>query len=141
MQFHVPKLEENEEVFFDVLQLSEDSKLLEGGERFVIRNSKRKIDFPKIDLEKVIDTEPVSVFPNPTKGFISVNYSVIEGNTPVVLELFSLADGKAIQTLFKGNRDKGWHTERFEVHELPAGIYVLKTTLGTTAVSQKIVIE
>lgn len=81
----------------------------------------------------------LSLFPNPAKDRISVNYG-LDNATPVNIEVYDVV-GKSVKTVALGEQSSGQHSldMNFE-NKLASGVYFLKINIGNASQTVKFTI-
>ena len=82
--------------------------------------------------------ELLSCFPNPARGFTTVNYALGKAMS-IRLELYDIS-GKRIQTLYEGMRESGIHSARFDSGPLSSGTYYIRLISGSSSVTLSTVV-
>lgn len=82
---------------------------------------------------------PVVIYPNPTHGIVNCRLSIV-GSQLVNLELYDHL-GREGLTIRGEQMSPGEHTFQFDVTGLPAGIYFLKSTVGSQQSAVKKIIK
>lgn len=82
-------------------------------------------------------------FPNPFSTDLSIIYTVPEGFSTnnlsqVKIELLNML-GEQVQVIFNGNKTAGKYSEEVDTQQLAAGLYLIKLSVNTSAVYQKVV--
>lgn len=75
-------------------------------------------------------------FPNPTKGDISLSFTIPETNN-VVLALYDM-NGRCLNTIYKGRKTKGTYSYRTNLSQHKSGVYILTLTTRNRTYFQKI---
>ena len=75
----------------------------------------------------------VSIYPNPTRAFATLKYSLPQ-NGVVLLNLYNLL-GKEVSTLSQGNRSAGIYSQSIDATSLPGGVYYYKLVVNGTPVN------
>jgi len=79
----------------------------------------------------------IGVYPNPSLGVYNLQFTVYCLQW-VTAKIYSV-DGTEIETLFEGKFNVGEHLVRFDISDLPAGLYFLKVQAGDEIVIIKVV--
>ena len=79
------------------------------------------------------------VYPNPSKGKISVSFDVLSSRSEVTIQLFDIRGRKVNEQQFKNVSAK--FEKELNYAALATGLYVLKVANGSNRVSKKILIE
>jgi hypothetical protein len=79
------------------------------------------------------------VYPNPSKGNITVSFDVKSLNNTVVLQLFDIRGRKVAEKRYEVTSTK--FTEKVNYQSIAKGLYVLKVKSGVNRISKKILIE
>lgn len=87
--------------------------------------------------EELLPTRALSLFPNPAKDILQVEYQ-LNTSSAVALEMIDMT-GRLVRKKQMANQAIGIHQERFNLEELPAGIYTLKLRVGTGVRTEKFV--
>jgi subtilisin family serine protease len=139
LRFRV-ELTQGEETILDMVQENAETKLFEGGERFVIRNAaKGKEGLP--GTSSTIAKESTLVYPNPVNSSFAVNYTVYADASDVQIAVNSLDGVRQQVNLFAGKRNKGSYHDAFSVQHLKKGIYVLTLKIGSQVKTETFIIE
>lgn len=93
-----------------------------------------QLDFTKPDL---------TGFPNPFSTGLSIIYTVperlpINNLAQVKIELLNML-GEQVKVIFNGNKTAGKYSEEVDTQQLAAGLYLIKLSVNTSAVYQKVV--
>jgi PKD repeat protein len=109
-------------------------------------NPGNNIFLDDIEIENVTGIEElsreiprISVCPNPSPGITSIRFDLKEKNI-VKLEIFDLA-GKLVVTDKPTELNAGDHKLNFNTSGLSQGLYLLRLSLGTGAVTVKLAVE
>lgn len=86
--------------------------------------------FPTSTPEQTVAEALVDVFPNPTSGTLHLRPRQIAGTAPLRYRLFSITGTLLAQSQLG---------DRLEIGHLPAGVYILEVSNGTTGSRHKIV--
>jgi len=78
------------------------------------------------------------IFPNPTRGTISLNYSLLSA-VRVSICIYDLK-GNKISTLVDEELDKGEHSFQEDFSILPEGLYLVRMLAGHQSVMKKLII-
>lgn len=133
-KFDVP-LEKGEETILDVVQQNAKN-VIEGGERFVIRAGVAK---EPIVLKSSAIRESVA-FPNPASAELYVRYSV-GADSNVEISLQNIYSQSQVAPLFKGTKAAGGYNDKFNVRQLPKGIYILTIKIEDRVITERVVID
>lgn len=76
------------------------------------------------------------IFPNPVSNEVGLSFDLLEPND-VNIELYSI-DGKMNKSLHSSAAVSGKFSEKFDISELPSGVYLLKLKVGNATTSTKI---
>ncbi|UII19089.1 S8 family serine peptidase [Fulvivirga ligni] len=125
-----------EGVILDVLQMGEGKLKLQGGERFVIKASRKggKFDTPVVEKTEL-------VYPNPSEGEIYLKYEIQSDDVPVSVNIKNALEPAMEQQLFKGKQSRGEHIEQYDVSRLKNGVYILTIKIGEEVKTERIVIN
>lgn len=129
---------EGEEVILDVLQQNSEKRTLEGGERFVITNARkgRFDEVSKLDVKK-----DNLVYPNPADDEIYLKYEVLSDDSEVEISIYNILDARQSMKLFSGKVHRGERFEKYDVHRLKKGVYILQLKVGDKVTTERVVIE
>lgn len=129
---------EGEEVILDVLQQNTEKRTLEGGERFVITNSQKgyKLEDSKLDIKK-----DNLVYPNPAKGEIYLKYEVLSDNSEVEINIYNILDAQQSMRLYDGKVNRGERFDKYDIHKLKKGVYILQLKIGDKVTTERVVVE
>lgn len=86
-------------------------------------------------LSDQIDQIIIKIYPNPSKGLITVDISNLPENVPASLSICNI-EGKSLEYI-----DVQMPSNHFDLSSFPNGIYVLRVTAGTNKAEWKIVKE
>lgn len=92
-----------------------------------------------VGIEKVLELESISVFPNPNDGNFNISFELLKSEN-VKIELFSNL-GKLIFEKSYGIKNSGINEIAIKSPFLTTGIYFIKLKIGEKYLSQKILIE
>ncbi len=84
--------------------------------------------------DKVAD---LTIFPNPVSSNFGLSFNLKETNQ-VAAQLYSLS-GQMVKELINEKMSEGGFNQQFDINELPAGIYLVKMSVGSAWVTKKIV--
>lgn len=87
--------------------------------------------------ENQVEISNFNLFPNPAKDQLTISMSNTKNETAVI-QLYSLL-GNLIKE--KTSSNSSTVQEKMDLSGLPAGVYLLKTSLGTASISKKIIID
>ena len=79
------------------------------------------------------------VYPNPSKGNVTVSFDVKSLNNTVVLQLFDIRGRKITEKLYEVSSTK--FSEEVNYQSIAKGLYILKVKSGANRISKKILIE
>lgn len=79
----------------------------------------------------------LKVYPNPTDGLVTVQFYLLE-DSYVETSIYDMT-GAVKQVLSKGERLKGFNTEKHDVSRLPNGMYVVKVTIDGVSYTNKMI--
>lgn len=95
-------------------------------------------DKPDTGLE---NTDHFSVYPNPFTDVVNFKYSVIEPDSPVHLQIYTIT-GREVTTLVREERmAAGTYHAQLNGSGLPAGIYMYRLEIGNTVKTGKIILK
>jgi hypothetical protein len=80
----------------------------------------------------------LDVYPNPSRGDFEVNMQ-LTSPADVVLEVYSL-QGKKVLSETNRMVESGEFSRQMRVSDVPAGIYLVKATLGKEVLTSRLVI-
>ena len=86
-------------------------------------------------LSDQIDQIIIKIYPNPSKGLITVDITNLPENVPASLSICNI-EGKRLEYI-----DVQMPSNHFDLSSFPNGIYVLRVTAGTKKAEWKIVKE
>lgn len=86
-------------------------------------------------LSDQIDQIGIKIYPNPTKGLITVDITSLPDNVPASLSIYDI-EGKCLEYI-----DVQIPSNHLDLSSFPNGIYVLRVTAGTKKTEWKIVKE
>ena len=92
-------------------------------------------DVEEIELDQDI---PVLVFPNPTKGRVTMEYD-LPHNAEVSLQIYDLS-GRLMADVFQKMQSKGQTQVNFDVSDLNKGIYILILYIDKNAFATKLIV-
>ena len=81
----------------------------------------------------------VSLFPNPTNGFVTVNYSLYV-DTSICIEIYNSVGQKLKTILPNQNKTMGNYSIQASVSDLKTGTYIVKATSKSQIESQQLVV-
>ena len=97
--------------------------------------------------DTVIDTQEnetktfsFSIFPNPTNGFVTVEYT-LHVNTQICIELYNMFGQRMKLILPQQNQTSGDYSVQTSVSGLPVGIYLIRVTSGNQVESKQLIIN
>lgn len=79
----------------------------------------------------------LNIFPNPISNEFSLSFDLKEAET-VSTQLYSL-DGKQVNEMLNEKVSEGNFVRSCNTNDLPAGVYLMKLTVGGTSITKKIV--
>jgi hypothetical protein len=83
-----------------------------------------------VGIQSADPTQPeVYIYPNPTSGIVNCQWSNVDGQF-VSLKLYDRI-GREVLTVPVEQMAAGQHTLQFDISGLPAGVYFLKSTVGS----------
>ena len=77
-----------------------------------------------------------AVYPNPTRGAVSVDYHLKESQR-VEVQVYDLL-GRTVKTLVSGRREAGHHTARWNATSVASGIYLVRLKTESMSATQRI---
>ena len=80
-----------------------------------------------------------SLFPNPTNGFVTVNYT-LHGDTSICIEIYSTMGQKLKTILPNQNKTMGNYSVQESVSDLNTGTYIVKATSKSQIESQQLIV-
>jgi hypothetical protein len=84
-------------------------------------------------------TELVSVYPNPARDLLNVEY-FCEKQSPVRIELLTI-QGVSILKVPQIVRNSGWYREKPDISGIPSGVYLLNVTIGEQVQVMKVIVN
>ena len=78
-----------------------------------------------MDMDEIVP----SVYPNPFTQAATFEYSVMENNTSILLEVYNI-QGQKVGTVVQEEKPRGNHIATFEAGNLPEGMYLYKVQVG-----------
>ncbi len=125
-KFNLEKIDDKEEVIFDVLQQSAEEEIVQGGERFVFKKSLK-------EENKTTTTnydDELQIIPNPNNGSFYLKLSTLKEG------VYSIHDfsGTIIQ---KGKLDIS--ETKINLQKLPRGIYFIKIVSDSKTISKSFI--
>jgi hypothetical protein len=81
-----------------------------------------------------------SLFPNPTNGFVTVDYTLIN-DAPITIELYNIFGQRTKLILPNQNQKAGTYNIQTSVSDLSVGTYIVKVTSGNQAESKQLIIN
>jgi hypothetical protein len=79
------------------------------------------------------------VYPNPATNEINIKYE-LDSQHDISLQLFN-STGKLVKNLGQKQQQKGSYTERYDLQNLPKGVYLLRFSNGYTHQTSKLVVQ
>ncbi len=79
------------------------------------------------------------LYPNPSNGNFTVEYS-LTGNSDVSVKIFDV-QGKMVREINESEKAAGAHLDRYDVSNLPEGLYFVKIKAGQYSASKKLLIS
>ena len=79
----------------------------------------------------------INIYPNPVKNISQISYKLFQTQF-VTMSAFNI-HGKMIETLTEEQQVPGEYTVRYDISDLPAGIYIVKIKAGEQSGSGKII--
>jgi hypothetical protein len=100
------------------------------------KNASTLVQFKSLStgIMNIVDRIKIDVFPNPSKGKITVRYSQI----PVPgsrIEILDITGRKISSQLISET------SEEFNLNQQPAGIYLVKSIIGSNEIIQKLILS
>ena len=80
------------------------------------------------------------LFPNPTNGFVTVNYTM-NVDAPISIELYNMSGQRLKSIVPKQNQKKGTYSVQTSVADLNAGAYIVKVTSGSQIESKQLIVN
>ena len=81
-----------------------------------------------------------SLFPNPTNGFVTVNYTTYV-DAQIYIELYSMVGQKLKTILSNQKTTAGDYSIQASVSDLSTGTYIVKATSGNQSESQQLIVN
>jgi hypothetical protein len=88
-----------------------------------------------VEYTSNIGSREVSIFPNPTRGLLTIAMEITNDDSPVKLELFSLAGESILQQQIRSSKTS------VDLSAQPPGTYLLKISSATGGQTWKVVKE
>ncbi len=117
------------------LRASEESKaqeiesVVQGAESNAQKSSSADV------YTELLGEQEISIFPNPTKGKLTIEVTNLERGEPASLEVYSLAGKRVL------HKDKIRSKTKVDLSKQPPGAYVLKIMLGAQLSTWKVIKE
>ena len=86
--------------------------------------------------ERMIDEAGVSIYPNPAREFVNVEYEVLQPSG-IKLEMYDML-GKQVRFRDQGFAYEGSYSVEFPVSDLEAGMYILIINTGENQIANKV---
>jgi uncharacterized surface protein with fasciclin (FAS1) repeats len=86
--------------------------------------------------ERMIDEAGVSIYPNPAREFVNVEYEVLQPSG-IKLEMYDML-GKQVRFSDQGFAYEGSYSVEFPVSDLEAGMYILIINTGENQIANKV---
>jgi uncharacterized surface protein with fasciclin (FAS1) repeats len=86
--------------------------------------------------ERMIDEAGVSVYPNPAREFVNVEYEVLQPSG-IKLEMYDML-GKQVRMIDQGFAYEGSYSAELPVSDLEAGMYILIINTGESQIANKV---
>lgn len=126
-KFNLEKIDDTEEVIFDILQQSAEEGTIQGGERFVMVKSLKGNEKRPVETKQNTAPENLQIVPNPNDGSFVLKLSELTKGTYGIYDI----NGNLVH---KGNLRT--HETRLNLPKLPKGIYFVKVVSGKTTLKQ-----
>lgn len=114
--------------------------------RGVLMNKKYQQENPDaesyVSLPTVRNTKDIltlSVYPNPTKTYSTISYSLSEPSN-VTFRMFDM-NGRLVSTLDNGREAKGQHSQVVDVNNMKKGVYVIQLITESSTRTAKLIVE
>ncbi|MDD2633611.1 MAG: T9SS type A sorting domain-containing protein [Bacteroidales bacterium] len=88
-----------------------------------------------VEYKSSIGSRQITIFPNPTRGLLTIAMEIADDDSPVKLELFSLAGESILQRTIRQPKTT------VDLSGQPAGSYILSISLAGSHRSWKIIKE
>ncbi|NLO50647.1 MAG: T9SS type A sorting domain-containing protein, partial [Bacteroidales bacterium] len=88
-----------------------------------------------VEYKSSIGSRQVTIFPNPTRGQLTIAMEITDDDSPVKLELFSLAGESILQQTIRQPKTT------VDLSGQPAGSYILSISLAGSQRSWKVIKE
>ncbi|MBL4654206.1 MAG: T9SS type A sorting domain-containing protein, partial [Bacteroidia bacterium] len=89
--------------------------------------------------ENKLETNSVTVFPNPANEIINIEYGVDKSGL-VKIEIYNLT-GKKIAQLLSENKTPGNYNKKFTLQDLSSGLYFLKIAVNESSTIKNVFIK
>ncbi|MCD6365949.1 MAG: T9SS type A sorting domain-containing protein, partial [Bacteroidales bacterium] len=101
--------------------------------------------FPPIDMSTIInehevDNTSLSVYPNPSKDFVNIHYSLKEKST-VTIKLYNINGQQIAILLNKTKRNQGEYTQIVTTNNLQSGVYYIRVDMDNTTFVKRLIIQ
>lgn len=114
--------------------------------RGILMNKKYQQENPDaisyVSLPTVRDTKDaltLSIYPNPTKTYSTISYSLNEPSN-VVFRMYDM-NGRLVSTLDNGREAKGQHSQIVDVNSMKKGVYVVQLITESSTRTAKLIVE
>ncbi|OFX45370.1 MAG: hypothetical protein A2046_06565 [Bacteroidetes bacterium GWA2_30_7] len=98
-----------------------------------IDNKNYLIDYGKSKVSSI------DIYPNPTKDEVNLIFELPDTNNELTINIVNY-NGQVLNTIYKGNKEKGKHTLNYSISSLASGVYFVVVAINNTdIVSHKIV--
>jgi hypothetical protein len=101
-----------------------------GGDLIELKSNVSSVD------ENLIDNATTTLYPNPAKDFIILNYS-LKDSSDVSIYLYDL-NGMELKSTSFSNLQKSNHNAALNLDDLNTGLYIVKIEAGQTVITRKI---
>lgn len=93
-----------------------------------------KVESLSTSVKNLEDIVKIDVFPNPSKGRVTVRFSQLPdaGST---IDILDISGRKITSRLITGT------SEEFNLDQLPTGLYMVKSTIGSKEIIQKLILS
>jgi len=88
----------------------------------------------------VANNVSLSLFPNPTSGFTTVEYT-LHVDAPICIELYSMFGQRVKLITPKQNQMAGTYSAQTSVVDLNSGTYIVRATSGSEVVSEHLIVK
>lgn len=129
-KFNLEKIDDREEVIFDVLQQSAEKETIQGGERFSIVKSLKNTEKRITDVKVTSLKEQLQVVPNPNDGSFAIRLAKAAKGT---YRIYDVSGTLVFEGVLKTQETK------LNLPKLPRGIYFVNVHIGNKTLKQSFI--